>query len=118
MSSTYNEKLRLLSEAPQLISRAVKAGWISYPENQRFNADGSPDPMLLEDSEPQATRHTPEAMIRAYELRCLGMALDSVATACKVPRGSIVYMIAKGHELTLANEREAAAKAAAKPEEL
>ena len=106
MSSTYNEKLRLLSEAPQLIARAVKAGWISYPKNQKFNADGSPDPMLLNDSESHATRHTPEAMIRAYELRCMGMALDSVANACNVPRGSIVYMISKGHELSLAKARQ------------
>ena len=47
-------------------------------------------------------------MIRAYQLRNMGLSLDGTAKACNVPRGSIVYMISKGHELTLAREREAA----------
>jgi hypothetical protein len=118
MSKTHNDNLRLLAEAPQIISRAVKAGWISYPAKQRFNEDGSPDPMLLEDTESNVTRHTPEAMMHAYYLRSLGLGLDATAKACNVPRGSIVYMISKGHELTLAKEREAAAQAAPRPEEL
>jgi len=108
MSRTHNDNLRLLSEAPQIIARAVKAGWISYPENQKFLEDGSPDPMLIEDYAQQAVRHHPESMIRAYQLRNMGLSLDGTAKACNVPRGSIVYMISKGHELTLAREREAA----------
>lgn len=108
MSRTHNDNLRLLSEAPQIIARAVKAGWISYPANQKFLEDGSPDPMLIEDYAQQAVRHHPESMIRAYQLRNMGLSLDGTAKACNVPRGSIVYMISKGHELTLAREREAA----------
>ena len=64
--------------------------------------------MLIEDYAQQAVRHTPEAMMHAYKLRSLGLGLDSCAKACNVPRGSIVYMISRGHELTLAKEREAA----------
>ncbi|MFZ9585168.1 MAG: hypothetical protein ACO280_09480 [Pseudohongiellaceae bacterium] len=55
-------------------------------------------------------RHSPEAMMQAYYLRSLGLGLDATAKACNVPRGSIVYMISRGHELTLAKEREAAAQ--------
>lgn len=115
MSKSHNDNLRLLAEAPEIISRAIKAGWISYPANQKFAEDGTPDPMLIEDYAQQAVRHTPEAMMHAYKLRSLGLGLDACAKACNVPRGSIVYMISKGHELTLAKEREALGL---KPEEL
>lgn len=110
MSKTHNDNLRLLAEAPQIVNRAIKAGWISYPVNQKFKEDGSLDPMLCEDYDYLVKRHTPEAMLHAYNLRQLGLGLDETARACNIPRGSIVYVISKGHEIHLAREREQQSK--------
>ena len=98
-------KNKLLQEAPDLIAKALKAGWMAYPKGQRFLADGSLDPMLHPVEEVQQQKYTPELCRQAYEMRQIGMALDSIANVCKVPRGSVVYLVSKGHEAFLEAER-------------
>jgi AcrR family transcriptional regulator len=41
----------------------------------------------------------------AYDLREQGMTLDQVTEACGVSRGSICYLISKGHEQFLTDQR-------------
>ena len=107
MSQTHNDKLRLLSEAPDLIARAVKAGWLSYPKEQKFKEDGSLDPMLctVEDYKHQP-RYTEQQLLKAYELRQRGISLNDCAKVLGVSRGSIVYLVSRGHELWLAKQRQ------------
>jgi len=99
------EKAKLLAEAKDLVAKAVQAGWMSYPKGQRFLADGSLDPMLHPVEAVQQQKYTPDLCRRAYKMRQLGMAVDSISKACKVPRGSVVYLVSKGHEASLEAER-------------
>jgi hypothetical protein len=100
------QRAQLLDEARALIAKAVKAGWMSYPPGQRFLADGKLDPMLLPVEEVEAQKYTKELCLRAYQLREQGMAIESIGKICKVPRGSVVYLISKGHEAHLAEQRQ------------
>jgi orotate phosphoribosyltransferase-like protein len=68
-----------------------------------FKADGTPDPVMHDEPEVTEQRHTPDLARKAYDLRDRGLSLNDVATACQVPRGSVVYLITKGHELYLAS---------------
>lgn len=97
---------KLLMEAPDLVRRAVERGWMSYPKNMRFKEDGTPDPIMHAVEEVAEQRHTPELARKAYVLRDRGLSLNDVAAACQVPRGSVVYLISKGHEQFLAQQRK------------
>lgn len=97
---------KLLMEAPQLVKMGVERGWLSYPQNMAFKEDGTPDPVMQVEPEATDQRHTPEMARKAYDLRDRGLSLNDVATACQVPRGSVVYLISKGHELYLASQRK------------
>lgn len=99
-------KSKLLAEAKTLIAKAVKAGLMSYPKGQRFLPDGRPDPMLYPVEEVEHQKYSPELCLKAYHLRDQGMALESIGRTCKVPRGSVVYLVSKGHELHLADQRK------------
>jgi hypothetical protein len=101
------QRAQLLDEAKALIAKAVKAGWMSYPKGIQFDSNGTPINVIDPDYQTTSRVHTPELCLRAYELRQLGMCLDDVARQCGLPKGSIVYVISKGHELTLAKERAA-----------
>ena len=100
------QRAKLLAEAQGLIAKAVKAGWMSYPEGQKFLPDGRPDPMLHPVEEVETQKYTPELCLRAYQLRDQGLALETIGRICKIPRGSVVYLISKGHEAHLAAERQ------------
>jgi orotate phosphoribosyltransferase-like protein len=50
-------------------------------------------------------RHSTAVFCRAYALRQSGLSLSEIATACKVPRGSVAYLISQGHEIHLAAMR-------------
>lgn len=108
MSITVNwSNIQILHDAPRLVRWGIEHGLLSYPRNQRFHADGSLDPMLLPEEEVAAEqRHTPDQARKAYMLRERGLSLHDVAAACQVPRGSVVYLISKGHELFLASQRQ------------
>jgi hypothetical protein len=106
MSRTHNDNLRLLSEAPYLVNRAIKAGLMSYPMSQKFLADGSLDPMLLDTGRVIEQKYTDELCRRAFDLRESGMTLHDTAEECGVARGSIAYIISKGHEMYLEEQRK------------
>ena len=98
-------RTKLLHDAPDLVQWAVAKGLMSYPLNQKFLKDGSPDPNIESTEYVHPDKYTPEFCSRAYELRQLGMTLDDLAKAMGVARGSITYILAKGHESFLEAER-------------
>lgn len=98
--------IQILHDAPRLVRWGIEHGFLSYPRNQRFHADGSLDPMLLPEEEVSEHRHTPEIIRKAFNLRERGLSLNDVAAACGVPRGSVVYLISKGHEQFLSEQRK------------
>ena len=95
----------LLAEARFLVARAVKRGWMSYPASVKVNEDGD----VIDTTEPDylvtTTVQTPEICRKAYVLRDRGLTLEDVAKACGVARGSVAYIIAKGHEQFLHEQR-------------
>ncbi len=88
-----------------LVRSAVAKGLLKYPPGQRFHKDGTPDPMLDLTTLSNPKRHSQAMFRQAYQLRQAGLSLHQVADRCNVPRGSIVYLIAQGHELHLADQR-------------
>ncbi len=98
-------RTKLLHDAPDLVQWAVAKGLMSYPLNQKFLKDGSPDPNIESTEHVHPDKYTPEFCSRAYELRQLGMTLDDLAKAMGAARGSITYILAKGHESFLEAER-------------
>lgn len=98
-------RTKLLHDAPDLVQWAIANGLMSYPLNQKFLADGSPDPNIEETEYVHPDKYTPQFCRRAYELRELGMTLDDLAKAMGVARGSVTYILAKGHEAFLESER-------------
>lgn len=103
---TVTNTTKLLSEAPYLVKIGVQRGWLSYPKDMAFKDDGTPDPIMHHVEEVVEQRHTPELARKAYVLRDRGLSLNDVALACQVPRGSVVYLISKGHEQFLASQRK------------
>lgn len=99
------DRAKLLNDAPALIKKAISAGWMSYPVGQKYLPDGSLDPMLLETERIIEQKYTPQLCRMAYDLREQGMTLDEVTEACGVSRGSICYLISKGHEQFLTDQR-------------
>lgn len=97
---------KLLMEAPHLVKIGIERGWLSYPKGMKFHPDGTPDPVMHAVEEVAGERNTPEMARKAYYLRERGLSLNDVAAACQVPRGSVVYLISKGHEMYLASQRE------------
>ena len=61
--------------------------------------------MLLETERIIEQKYTPKLCRMAYDLREQGMTLDEVTEACGVSRGSICYLISKGHEQFLTDQR-------------
>lgn len=106
MKTKYDlDRTKLLHDAPKLVQWAIANGLMSYPLNQKFLADGSPDPNIEETEYVHPDKYTPQFCQRAYELRELGMTLDDLAKAMGVARGSVTYILAKGHEAFLESER-------------
>jgi hypothetical protein len=98
-------RTKLLNEAPRLIKWAIDKGLMSYPLSQKYHDDGSLDPGIEEEIHVDPEQYTPEFCQRAYELRQLGLTLDDTAKAIGVSRGSITYILSKGHEAMLAADR-------------
>jgi hypothetical protein len=98
-------RTKLLNEAPRLIKWAIDKGLMSYPLSQKYHADGTLDPNIENEDHVDPIQYTPEFCERAYELRQLGMTLDDTAKAVNVSRGSITYILAKGHEHYLSKQR-------------
>lgn len=96
---------KLLMEAPRLIKIGVQRGWLSYPKDMAFKEDGTLDPVMQDEPEVTEQRHTPDLARKAYDLRERDLSLDDVAKACGVARGSVAYIIAKGHEMYLKQQR-------------
>lgn len=92
-------------EAPHLVKIGVQRGWLSYPKDMAFKTDGTPliDPDDAFDD--RITKHTPEVCRQAYVLRQNGLTLEQVAKYCHVASGSVAYIIAKGHEIVLKEQR-------------
>ena len=96
---------KLLAEAKYLVAKAVKAGLMSYPHGTEVDTDGTPliDPDDAFDD--RITKHTPDVCRQAYILRENGLTLEQVAKYCHVASGSVAYIIAKGHEIVLKEQR-------------
>ena len=110
MKTPYDlDRVKLLHEAKDLVASAIKRGWMSYPHSVKLNAIGSPIVVLNEDEpdyyEITATAQDADVCRKAYDLRERDLSLDDVAKACGVARGSVAYIIAKGHEMYLKQQR-------------
>ena len=108
MKTPYDlDRVKLLHEAPNLVALAIKRGWMSYPHNVRLSAIGTPVIVLEpeEDYEITATAQDADVCRKAYDLRERDLSLEDVAKACGVARGSVAYIIAKGHEMYLREQR-------------
>lgn len=98
-------RTQLLAEAKYLVAKAVKAGLMSYPHGTDVDTDGTPLIDPDDDLDDRITKHTPEVCRQAYVLRERGLTLEQVAKACHVATGSVAYIIAKGHEAVLKEQR-------------
>ena len=109
MKTPYDlDRVKLLHEAKDLVASAIKRGWMSYPHNVKLSAIGSPIVVLEEgeeDYEITATAQDADVCRKAYDLRERDLSLDDVAKVCGVARGSVAYIIAKGHEMYLKQQR-------------
>jgi hypothetical protein len=101
------DRVKLLHEAPNLVALAIKRGWMSYPRSVRISAIGTPILVLEEEEDYEITATAQDADVcrKAYDLRERNLSLDDVAKACGVARGSVAYIIAKGHEMYLRQQR-------------
>ena len=101
------DRIKLLHEAPNLVALAIKRGWMSYPRSVRLSALGTPVVVLEEEEDYEITATAQDADVcrKAYDLRERNLSLDDVAKACGVARGSVAYIIAKGHEMYLRQQR-------------
>ena len=110
MKTPYDlDRVKLLHEAKDLVALAIKRGWMSYPHSVRISALGTPI-VVLDKEEPDyyeitATAQDADICRKAYDLRERDLSLDDVAKACGVARGSVAYIIAKGHEMYLKQQR-------------
>ncbi len=93
-SISHNQVLR---EAKHLVRFAIKRGWMSYPNGTLMDAEGDPIPNIEPEDE-TSSPITPELCNKAFVLRDRGITLDNIAVICGVPRGSIAYIISRGHE--------------------
>lgn len=108
MKTPYDlDRVKLLHEAPNLVALAIKRGWMSYPRSVKLSALGTPMVVLEpeEDYGITATAQDADICRKAYDLRERDLSLDDVAKACGVARGSVAYIIAKGHEMYLRQQR-------------
>ena len=108
MKTPYDlDRIKLLHEAKDLVAKAVQRGWMSYPRSVKLSALGTPIVVLeeQEDYEVTATAQDADICRKAYDLRERDLSLDDVAKACGVARGSVAYIIAKGHEMYLRQQR-------------
>jgi len=108
MKTPYDlDRVKLLHEAPNLVALAIKRGWMSYPRSVKLSPLGTPIVVLeeQEDYEITATAQDADICRKAYYLRERDLSLDDVAKACGVARGSVAYIIAKGHEMYLRQQR-------------
>ena len=106
----YNlDRIKLLHEAKDLVAKAVQRGWMSYPHSVKLSALGTPilvpEDQELDYYEITATAQDADVCRKAYDLRERDLSLDDVAKACGVARGSVAYIIAKGHEMYLRQQR-------------
>jgi hypothetical protein len=101
------DRVKLLHEAPNLVALAIKRGWMSYPRSVKLSALGTPMVVIDEEDDYEITATAQDADIcrKAYDLRERDLSLDDVAKACGVARGSVAYIIAKGHEMYLRQQR-------------
>ena len=101
------DRIKLLHEAPNLVALAIKRGWMSYPRSVKLSALGTPIVVLEEEEDYEITATAQDADVcrKAYDLRERNLSLDDVAKACGVARGSVAYIIAKGHEMYLRQQR-------------
>ena len=108
MKTPYDlDRVKLLHEAPNLVALAIKRGWMSYPRSVKLSALGTPMVVIdpEEDYEVTATAQDADICRKAYDLRERDLSLEDVAKACGVARGSVAYIIAKGHEMYLRQQR-------------
>jgi DNA-directed RNA polymerase specialized sigma24 family protein len=106
MKAPYDlDRLKLLKEAPDLVKKAVRYGWISYPSGIDLDDDGNVEIDTEDDLDNRITKHTSDVCRQAYILRDRGLTLEQVAKFCKVAVGSVHYIIAKGHEEVLKEQR-------------
>ena len=101
------DRIKLLHEAKDLVAKAVQRGWMSYPHSVKLSALGTPIVVLEEEEDYEITATAQDADVcrKAYDLRERDLSLDDVAKACGVARGSVAYIIAKGHEMYLRQQR-------------
>ena len=101
------DRIKLLHEAKDLVAKAVQRGWMSYPHSVKLSALGTPIVALEEEEDYEITATAQDADVcrKAYDLRERDLSLDDVAKACGVARGSVAYIIAKGHEMYLRQQR-------------
>jgi hypothetical protein len=98
MTTQYSiSQNQVLREAKHLVRFAIKHGWMSYPNGTLMDAEGDPIPNIEPEDE-TSSPITPELCNKAFVLRDRGITLDNIAAICGVPRGSIAYIISRGHE--------------------
>jgi hypothetical protein len=108
MKTPYDlDRIKLLHEAKDLVALGIQRGWLSYPRSVRLSALGTPIVVLEEEEDYEITATAQDADVcrKAYDLRERNLSLDDVAKACGVARGSVAYIIAKGHEMYLRQQR-------------
>ena len=108
MKTPYDlDRVKLLNEAKDLVALGIQRGWLSYPRSTKLTALGAPIVVLEEEEDYEITATAQDADIcrKAYDLRERNLSLDDVAKACGVARGSVAYIIAKGHEMYLKQQR-------------
>ena len=101
------DRIKLLHEAKDLVALGIQRGWLSYPRSVRLSALGTPIVVTEEEEDYEITATAQDADVcrKAYDLRERDLSLDDVAKACGVARGSVAYIIAKGHEMYLRQQR-------------
>lgn len=91
-------KAKIMSDAADIVRLAVARGLISYPANQTFKPDGSPEPMLHELKTKPGDWAKNTAM-RAYLLNQNGLTVEQVALKIRCNQKKAKSLIEAGGPL-------------------
>lgn len=98
--------MNLLKEAPNIVSKAISRGLISYPHGTEFTVDGRPRPKL------DIIRHKKNPMeqyacLRAWEMSEHGISKENIAIVIRCPMSRIDQVLAHGREIYRRRKKEA-----------
>ena len=90
--------MNLLKEAPNIISKAVSRGLISYPHGTEFTIDGRPKPKL-DEVRYKKTPLEQYACLRAWEMSEHGVSKENIAIVIRCPIARLDAVLAHGREI-------------------